>query len=262
MTGSDSSTQTEEQGRVSPVSAFLAALQFLTITPPIIRRPFTAAELGSGAGFYPLVGLLIGGVLFAADHFLTLILPAQVCAALTLALWIILSGALHLDGFLDACDGLLGGSTPESRLQIMRDERVGAYALAGGILLLLIKFTLLNALSNHLEALLIAPVLGRWSMAFTLYAYPYARPQGLGREIKDHTTWREINLATLTALPVAWFAGSWLGLIAFGVSFVLSWGLARFTLRRIPGLTGDIYGAVNELIEVIVLLVLLVGTRL
>jgi adenosylcobinamide-GDP ribazoletransferase len=99
-------------------------------------------------------------------------------------------------------------------------------------------------------------------MAFTLYAYPYARPQGLGREIKDHTTWREINLATLTALPVAWFAGSWLGLIAFGVSLVLSWGLARFTLRRIPGLTGDIYGAVNELIEVIVLLVLLVGTRL
>jgi adenosylcobinamide-GDP ribazoletransferase len=262
MSSRDPSTQIEEQDRVSPLSAFLAALQFLTISPPIIRRPFTAAELGSAAGFYPLIGLLIGGVLYATYYFLAFILPTQVCAALTLAVWIILSGALHLDGFLDACDGLLGGSAPESRLQIMRDERVGAYAMSGGILLLLIKFTLLTALSGHLEALLIAPVLGRWSMTFTLYAYPYARPQGLGREIKDHTTWREINLATLTALPVAWFAGSWLGLIAFGVSFVLSWGLARFTLRRIPGLTGDVYGAFNELIEVIVLFVLLAGTQL
>jgi adenosylcobinamide-GDP ribazoletransferase len=262
MSSRDPSRQIEEQERVSPLSAFLAALQFLTISPPIIRRPFTAAELGSAAGFYPLIGLLIGGVLYATYYFLAFILPTQVCAALTLAVWIILSGALHLDGFLDACDGLLGGSAPESRLQIMRDERVGAYAMSGGILLLLIKFTLLTALSGHLEALLIAPVLGRWSMTFTLYAYPYARPQGLGREIKDHTTWREINLATLTALPVAWFAGSWLGLIAFGVSFVLSWGLARFTLRRIPGLTGDVYGAFNELIEVIVLFVLLAGTQL
>jgi adenosylcobinamide-GDP ribazoletransferase len=117
-------------------------------------------------------------------------------------------------------------------------------------------------LSSHPEALLIAPVLGRWSMTFTLYAYPYARQQGLGREIKDHTTWREINLATLTALPVAWFAGSWLGLAAFGISFILSWGLARFTLRQIPGLTGDIYGAINELVELAVLIVLLIGINM
>jgi len=262
MTGSNPSTQTEEQGRVSPISAFLAALQFLTIIPPIIRRPFTAYELGNAAGFYPLVGLLLGGILYAANYFLALILPNQVCAALTLTLWVMMSGALHLDGFLDTCDGLFGGHSPESRLEIMRDERVGAYAMAGGILLILIKFTALSALSSHLEALLIAPILGRWSMTFALYAYPYARPQGLGREIKDHTTWREINLATLTALPVAWFAGSWLGLIAFGIAFALSWGLARLTLRMIPGLSGDIYGALNELVEAAVLLVLLVGSRL
>jgi adenosylcobinamide-GDP ribazoletransferase len=262
MTSSEPSSQPEPDSHVSIISAFLAALQFLTILPAIHRRPFTAAELGSAVGFYPLVGLLLGAILFATDHFLALILPPQVCAALTLALWIILSGALHLDGFLDACDGLFGGHTSESRLQIMRDERVGAYALAGGILLLLIKFTVLSGLDNHPEALLIAPVLGRWSMTFALYAYPYARPQGLGREIKDHTTWREINLATLTALPVAWFASGWLGLVAFSVSFILSWGLATFTLRRIPGLTGDIYGALNELVEVSVLLVLLIGTNL
>ena len=63
-----------------------------------------------------------------------------------LAAWVVLTGALHLDGFLDAADGLLGGFTPERRLEIMRDERRGAYALAGGILLMLLQYSTLNAL--------------------------------------------------------------------------------------------------------------------
>jgi hypothetical protein len=67
--------------------------------------------------------LILGGLLLAADYSLALFMPPLVRVALVLALWVILTGALHLDGFLDACDGLLGGFTPESRLEIMRDER-------------------------------------------------------------------------------------------------------------------------------------------
>lgn len=257
MTNADLNRSKKQVTHTSPIIAFLAALQFLTIFPPVIRRPFTPAELGSAAGFYPLVGLLLGAALFAADYLLHFLVPAPVRAALILAFWVILSGALHLDGFLDTCDGLLGGLTPESRLKIMRDERVGAYALSGGVLLLLVKFTALGALKQPFGALILAPTLSRWGMSFALFAFPYARSQGLGREIKNHITWREIILASLIALPIAWFTTEWVGLLAFGAAALITWSGSIFVLHRLDGLTGDTYGALNELIETSVLLILL-----
>jgi len=246
--------------RPSSVTAFLTAVQFLLISPAFIQRPFTARELGEAVGFYPLVGLILGGVLMAANYLLALFMPPLVRLALILALWVILTGALHLDGFLDACDGLLGGFTPESRLEIMRDERVGAFALAGGVLLLLIKFSALTAAVPVAPALLLAPVLGRWGMAIALVAFPYARPQGLGRAVKDNVTRRQAVLATVCALlislAVTWWWADWRILLAWVGAALVVWAGAKYTLRRIPGLTGDIYGALNEIIEVAVLLVL------
>jgi adenosylcobinamide-GDP ribazoletransferase len=242
------------------LTAFLTAVQFLLISPAFIKRPFTARELGAAVGFYPLVGLILGAILLAADYFLALLMPPLVRAALILALWVMLTGALHLDGFLDACDGLLGGYTPESRMEIMRDERVGAFALAGGILLLLVKFSALSAITPIAPALLLAPVLGRWGMAIALVAFPYARVQGLGRAVKDNATRRQAALATLLtlaiSLTIAWWWADWRVLLAVAVSALVVWAGARYTLRRIPGLTGDIYGALNEIVEVAVLLLL------
>ena len=167
--------------RFSPLVALLAAVQFLLISPAFIRRPFTAKELGASVGFYPLVGALLGGILVGADWLLGRVFPLPLRSALDITLWVLLTGALHLDGFLDACDGLLGGFTSEKRLEIMRDERVGAYALSGGILLLLIQFSALSALdSGRLSALLLAPVLGRWGITLALIVSPYARQNGLG----------------------------------------------------------------------------------
>jgi adenosylcobinamide-GDP ribazoletransferase len=230
------------------------------VSPAFIKRPFTATELGAAVGFYPLVGLILGGILLAADYLLALFMPPLLRAALILALWVMLTGALHLDGFLDACDGLLGGYTPESRLEIMRDEHLGAFALAGGVLLLMIKFSALSAIRLIPPALLLAPVLGRWGMAMALVAFPYARPLGLGRAVKDNTTWRQALLATIFALiislAVAWCWADWRVLLALVVTALVTWAGARYSLRRIPGLSGDIYGALNEIIEVAVLLVL------
>lgn len=165
--------------------ALIAALQFLLVSPVFIRREFTPQELGRATGFYPLVGLMLGGLLAGADFLLGHLLPVQVRSALVLALWLVLTGGLHFDGFLDACDGLLGGSTPERRMEIIRDEHTGAYALAGGALLLLVLFSSLNSIaSERWAALLLAPVLGRWGMTLAMVAFPYARPAGLGRDIK------------------------------------------------------------------------------
>lgn len=240
------------------INGFWVASQFLTIVPPIIERPFTPSELGRAVGFFPLVGLLLGLVLVGVNFGLAFLLPASVRLVLILALWVVLTGVLHLDGFLDACDGLFGGFTPEKRLEIMRDERVGAYALAGGVLLLLLLYMLLLAVESadsFVPALLLAPVLGRWGMSVAMIHYPYARPTGLGRTMKDEAGRGELVLATLTAVLLAILVGKWVGFIALlGVVLIVVGG-ARFVKRRIPGLTGDIYGLLCVLSETAVLLV-------
>src|ERR1019366_7911728 len=108
---------------------FMVALQFLTIAPPVIRRLFTPQEMGRAVGFFPIVGLILGGLLFGLDETLRLLWPPGISAALVLLAWVLLTGALHMDGFLDTCDGLFGGHTSEERLRIMKDERVGAFAV-------------------------------------------------------------------------------------------------------------------------------------
>lgn len=243
-------------------TAPLAALQFLTIVPPLVRRPFTPAELGQAICYFPLVGVLVGGVLAGLNKSLTFLFPPEVTAGLLLAVWVILTGALHLDGFLDACDGLFGGSDPETRLRILRDERVGSFAMAGGVLLLLIKFAALSAVPRVTVALFLAPALGRWGMTLAIVAFPYARPEGLGRAMKDYAGWEQVALATGFALLTAWIAGNWLGLAILILAGGVTWGMARFTLSRLPGLTGDIYGAICEVVETVVLLALVAGGRL
>lgn len=237
---------------------FFAALQFLTQIPPIIQRPFSEQELGRAVGYYPLVGLLLGIILVTANSLLALFVPPLVRAALLLTIWIMMSGALHLDGFLDACDGILGGFTPVKRLEIMRDERVGAFGLAGGVLLLLLKFTSIEALTNPNAALILIPTLSRWGMSVAVTLYPYVRPQGLGRAIKDNAGWKQLLLASVIAGLTAWFTFEWSGLVVMLIAAVIVAITAAFILRRIPGLTGDIYGALNELVEGVLLLVFVV----
>jgi adenosylcobinamide-GDP ribazoletransferase len=241
------------------MTSLLAAIQFLLLSPVFIRRPFTARELGRATAFYPLVGLLLGALLAAADTLLAYLFPLPVRSALVLALWAIMTGALHLDGFLDSCDGLLGGSTPERRLDIMRDERVGAYALAGGVLLLITLFGSLESITNGRWAvMLLAPMLGRWGMTLAVVSFPYARTTGLGRDIKDHAGFQQLAIATFTTLVavgmLAFFLRNYLPLIALGVAVSIWWLGAQFIMRRIPGMTGDTYGALNMLIETCVLL--------
>jgi len=230
----------------------LTAFQFLTTFPAVIRRMFTAQELGHAVGYFPLVGLALGGVFYGLVSGLRLIFPSQVVAVFVLVAWILLTRALHFDGFLDTCDGLFGGFTPERRLEIMRDSRVGAFGVAGGGLLLLAKFAAIVSLP-HLSGLVLAPVLGRWVLSIAIFAYPYAREKGLGRDMKDNVRWPQVILSTTLTVLAAWLFAGWAGLLASALAGVVLWLGAGFILRRIPGLTGDSYGALCELAELAVL---------
>jgi adenosylcobinamide-GDP ribazoletransferase len=240
---------------------FLAALQFLTVVPPLVRRPLSPAELGRAAGWFALVGVVLGGLLAGVDRGLTLLFPPAVTAALLLVPWVLATGALHLDGFLDSCDGLFGGHTPEARLRIMRDERVGGFAVTGGVLLLLVKYACLASLANRAAALVVAPTVGRWGMAVAVVAFPYARPEGLGRCMKDHAGWWQVALASITVVTTATLAARWLGLAVIAVAAVTVAGGGAFILRRLGGLTGDTYGALCEMQEALTLLAFVAGER-
>ena len=236
----------------------LTAFQFLSIFPAVIRRSSTAVELGRAVGFFPVVGLALGGIFYGMQLGLRLIFPAPLVAVMILAAWLLLTRALHFDGFLDMCDGLFGGFTPERRLEIMRDSRVGAFGVAGGGMLLLAKYAAILSLTS-VSGLVLAPVLGRWVLSVAIFAYPYAREKGLGRDMKDNVRWPQAILATIVSGLAAWWCAGPTGLFAFALSGVLLWLGAGFTLRRIPGLTGDSYGALCEITELLVLLIFAVG---
>jgi adenosylcobinamide-GDP ribazoletransferase len=241
---------------------FLAALQFLTIMPPLVRRSFTPKEMGRAVGWFAAVGLLLGAGLVAAEKPLGYLFPPGVSAALLLAMWVLAAGALHLDGFLDTCDGLFGGRSPEARLRIMRDHRVGAFAVIGGILLFLIKYSSLVAITNRGTALILAPAIGRWGVATAVVVFPYARPEGLGRWMKDHAGLWQVALATTTALATAVLVGKWLGLLAMVIAALTIVVGSLLVLSRLPGHTGDTYGAICEVVETITLLSFVAAEKL
>lgn len=232
------------------------AVQFLTVLPLSVRAPVTPAELGRALAWYPLVGaglgLLVGG---AAVGLRLSGGSAEVSAALALALGVGLTGGLHLDGLMDTCDGVFSQRTPAERLEIMRDPRVGSFGVAGGVGLLLLKYAALATLpvERLLAAVVVAAALGRAAMVGAATLAPHGRPGGLGARMTAGAGRRELALALgsalLVALATAWpVGGLWL-LVAAG----LAWALARWLLTRLPGLTGDTYGALNEVTEAVVL---------
>ena len=241
------------------LTGVVVAFQFLTIVPPFLRRTVIPDELGRSVTYFPLVGLLIGLLLFGMHRLLSAIFPTALVAAILLGVWIASSGALHFDGLLDAVDGLLGGRTAEDRMRILRDASVGAFAVAAGGTMLLLKYAAIGSIGAA-GALIVAPLLGRWVMSVTIALFPYARAEGLGREMKDNAGWPQVAWATAISMaalvvlaPSVGIAATVTAVVAVGLS---AWLLIRFTLARIPGLTGDIYGALCEVGETVCIVTL------
>lgn len=231
----------------------IAAFQFLTIFPTLIKRMFTAQEMGRAVGWFPLVGVVLGFVLYGVNYAARLLFPQSVSAALTLIAWIAFTRFFHLDGFMDSLDGLFGGWTPERRLEIMKDSRMGAFGTIGGILVLLTKFAVLSSTLHLFPSILLATTLGRWASPLVIYAFPYAREDGLGIEMKRNVTFREIAIATIITGATSWLVFGWWGFAFMLGAALVSFLTAFYVMRLLPGLTGDIYGAVTTLVEMLVL---------
>lgn len=219
----------------------------------------TPGEFGRSLAFFPLVGLLLGALLAAGDAGLSLLLPQPVVAALLLTLLALLTGALHLDGFADLCDGLGGGRDRESALRIMKDSSIGAFGAVGLVLLLLVKYQALVSLpaSVRLPALIVMPAAGRWAPVLLAGTLPYLRgPEGIGAAFAGHSRGRNLLLASLTLLLAAAGMLRLEGLLVC-VGVLLAAGFFMLWIkRRLGGMTGDVLGASVELTEVVTLLLI------
>ena len=280
-----------------------SAIGFLTILP--LAPSGGPASLTSARGWFPLVGLLLGLILAGFDILRMLMLQAgssgwyggyaplpttyPVFPDYTILLWsvllvvilVVLTRALHLDGFMDSCDALLGGFDRERRLAILRDPNVGAFAVIGVVCLLLIKVLAIAELppailvppgiavlppegwSVRIPMLLLFPCLSRWAVLLTMELYPYVRSNGIGTAFfggeQRRVRWQlMIGFAFTMVISVA-LAGM-VGIVLLAAACAVAWGIGAWATRLLGGVTGDIYGAVNEVTEVAVLLLALMLT--
>lgn len=243
------------------MTSFFAALQFLTLCPWPKRLERSADEVGRAAIFFPVVGLALGLILLLIDLLLDRFAGAALSSVFLVAILVLLTRGLHLDGLGDTCDGLGAGGDRERMLSIMDDPHTGAFGLIAIVLLLFFKVHAIESMDgDRWRALLAAPVLGRWAMVLLGHRSQPAK-QGLGSTLIDHLSAKHLFLATLiTVLLVAAI------LHAAGIA-IMAW-VAVFTIaskayfhRRLGGVTGDTFGAVGELSETSVLFFLALGMR-
>lgn len=232
------------------LQSFWFALQFLTRLPVPVRVDFQPSVAGRSLPAFPLVGLLIGALLAGLAGLLSNAPPA-IAAALLLSLWVLITGALHLDGLADCADAWIGGLGSRQRTtQILKDPHVGSAAVTVLVTVLLTKFAALQSPATR-DALLWTPVLGRSAALALLVLTPYANPDGLAAAWLRHTP---LPLARavlgVVALVVAWR----LGLSAVLAALLVGWAVRASAMARLGGVTGDVCGAAVELVETAVLL--------
>jgi len=243
------------------------AIRFLTIIPIISFPPSNntnqneedlAENFANSMAFFPLVGMLIGVLLVVLRRiFYYLPVSPLVGDTLILIVWIWLSGGLHLDGFADSVDGFFGGHNKEEILKIMKDSSTGAKGVVALVSLLLLKFVLLVEMPLLLKdaALFFTPTIGRWSMVIAAFLGKPARlKNSMGKLFMDYVGWREVIFASLTmaVIGILLFRLFFLPLVIIGIGIVLL--ILKYCQKRIGGIGGDILGAINEIVEVFILL--------
>ncbi len=238
---------------------FFTGLQFLTRIRVIEQTDWSPASFGRSVKYFTLIGAIIGLILAAVNYALSQFLPPHVLAAVIILAEIVLTGGLHCDGFMDTADGVFSGRSRERMLEIMKDSRVGANGVVAFGLLLLLKYSLIIDMTPTMltTALLVMPIAGRLAMVISITSFPYARPDGMGKAFGQYAGRSTLVIAVAAALVIV---------IPLGITAAVSAGAAvlagvlsaRYFAGVLGGLTGDTYGAVTYLTELMALLVFVI----
>ena len=264
------------------VSAAVAAVQLMTRVPVPLATAWNERVARRSIVFYPLAGLVVGVVVGSAYVASVAWVPPAAGAALVVAAWVWVTGGLHLDGWMDAADALGSNRSRERMLEIMKDPRVGAMGVAAGVLLLLGKYAFVLSLMEYTAsgsvrvaaAVACAPILARMFAPWAVAYWPYAGGDaGMGAAMREAGGRHALAALAVGAACLAaalWLFGGGpealmlLPLAGAGAALAAVAGaLAAWRLsRRFGGLTGDLYGALIEGLELLLLLaVVAVGSH-
>ncbi len=240
------------------MNSLLAAFRFLTVFPVPGRRGTGPADLAGSVPYFPLVGLLLGGLGAGLAVGLSYAAPPLLAAALLVVAFVAFSGGLHTDGLSDTADGFLGSRVRERTLEIMKDSHVGAMGVLGIACVVLVKWAALASVPGRdlWRVALLIPLAGRAVMVLHLATLPYARPAGLGAIFYGRRHRADAAWAVLVLLLIG---GLVLGVrgVAVGIASVaVALGMAVVCSRRIGGVTGDTLGALCEITETVPAVVL------
>lgn len=229
---------------------FLLALQFLTIFPIKIKGKLSIRDYGRSLVYFPVVGLIIGIILSIIAGVFSF-LPASVTALIIVLASTLVTGAIHLDGFSDTCDGLYGSRPREEILNIMRDSRTGVMGATGLIILLLLKFALLGNIPSHnlWKAIIMAAVLARYSQVMACFLSKYARKQGKAQYFIEHANRQGVIIGALFTYAVFFLLAGFKGLLIFIIGLLFILLSIKYIKKRIGGMTGDTVGAISEFTE-------------
>ena len=239
------------------MKSFLIALKFLTALPVGKNLAIQDNELAQAAGYFPLVGALIGLLLVVADFIFKPLFPDSIVNLLILITLLLITGTLHLDGFMDSIDGLFSGKDKNRILEIMRDSRVGSFAVLAVVCLLLLKLYFLNEIQSNIyySTLILMPAFSRWSVVCLAKIYPYARDTaGTGEPFARLVGTKELIKATLFMAILTVFLMQLKGIMVWLAVFTALIFLSGWINKKIGGMTGDTYGAIIETLEVVTLI--------
>lgn len=232
------------------IGPILAAMAFLTRLPVPAFIHTRSDTIRQAARWFPLIGLLLGGIYAGFAYIALYRLPSSVVAVLVVALDALLTGALHLDGLADMADGFGGGKTREEVLRIMRDHAIGSYGACALIAVMLLKTVCITGLlenRRNIWILFVAPTFSRWSILLLAKCTPYARqitdgPTGTGA-LSQSFSKIDLAIGTALCLPLLVVPGPVRMLACWATSALCTTCVARISVRRIGGVTGDVLGA-------------------
>lgn len=251
------------------MKGLILLFKFMTRLPIPGEPKFDSQVLGKSMKWYPVVGIVIGAIIFGVYSLLLPIISSSVIMAIILVtVDVVLTGGLHLDGLADTFDGIFSYRSKQKMLEIMKDSRLGTN---GGLVLVLyfiFKIALLVETSNLLGVnqgviMAIVPVISRLNSVVNCGVAPYARSTGMGKTFVDNTKAKDVLISTILTVGYVlliskYFMPNMVAVLTIPVIMILGVYFAKLMTRKIGGITGDTLGAVLELSSVITLFLMYV----
>ncbi|MFH1379525.1 MAG: adenosylcobinamide-GDP ribazoletransferase [bacterium] len=241
------------------IQGFFEAVQFLTVCSITNTKKYNIKNIKTGLIFFPVVGLLLGLILAGINQLLRFYVDQRLfTAAIVVFALVILTRGIHLDGLADTFDGIIGGWDTKSRLNIMRDPHIGVWGILSLLGVILFKIIALSTLpETQLNiSIILSCIISRFVLIFVMKTFPYARTKGKAKVFYDGIKPRVFYTTLIISLALSFLIGSFKGIMLLASSMIFAYIAGKYISKKIGGVTGDTLGAISELTEVLVLMMI------